>query len=113
MFKRKRLFIITFLIASITLGGCTFNVEEPQEPNTEEPETEEPTENPTTEEPEEQEPETPKVIPFSGATISPSILKVNVGDTLQASATTYPENATESGINWASQDERVATVDQN
>ncbi len=95
MFKRKRLTIVTMLIASIVLGGCSFDFVTPEPA-----------------EPEPVEPETPKDIPLDSATISPGVLKVVAGETLQATAITYPENATESGIIWESQNENIATIDQ-
>ena len=64
-------------------------------------------------EPQVEEPATQKDIPFTYAEITPSVLKVKVKDEIQATAKTYPVNATESGVIWVSDNEKIATVDEN
>ena len=98
MLKGKNLLTIAILLTSIALSGCVSQKDEPQP---EDPGTEEPVEEPKEEK-----------IYFTSATITPGVLKVNSGETLQASASTLPENSNESGVVWVSQNEDVATVDQ-
>ena len=74
--------------------------------------TDEPQENPP-EEPPVVEPDVPQNVPFTSAAITPSVLKVKVNEELQASAKTYPENATESGVLWVSDNENIASIDEN
>lgn len=94
MAKRKHLLLIAILISSISLIGCSSHQ----------------TDKPTEAEPTKNE-EVIEFIPFSSANIFPGVLKVNAGETLQASVKTYPSNATESGVVWVSQNEEIATVD--
>ena len=92
MKKRNALLLINLLVASISLAGCSVFHQ------------------PTNENPDQPEKET---ILFTDAEITPNILKVEVGETLQLTVTTAPSNATESGITFQSEHEGIATVDDN
>ena len=56
--------------------------------------------------------ETP-VIPVSGITISKSTLELVAGATYKLEATVLPNNATNQGVSWSSDDETVLVVDEN
>ena len=52
-------------------------------------------------------------IPVESVTLSSSSASLNVGETLQLTATLFPENATNQVITWKSSNETVATVSSN
>lgn len=52
----------------------------------------------------------PTSIPVSGVTLMPAEATINVGSTLQLTATVEPENATDKAVLWSSDDESVAIV---
>lgn len=54
-----------------------------------------------------------KTINVSGVTLSETALSLNVGDTKALTATVAPEDATNKNVSWKSDNESVATVDQN
>jgi len=56
--------------------------------------------------------ETP-VIPVSGITISKTTLELVAGATYKLEATVLPNNATNQGVSWSSDDETVLVVDEN
>ena len=85
-------------IAMLVCGCSSSSTDEPQDIPAEEP--------PVV------EPDVPQNIPFTSATISPSVLTVKVNDELQATAKTYPEEATESGILWVSDNDKIASIDE-
>ena len=56
---------------------------------------------------------TASTIPVTGVTVSPSSGSVNVGATLQLTATVQPSNATNKAVTWTSSNNSIATVDAN
>ncbi|MED9780541.1 MAG: Ig-like domain-containing protein, partial [Peptococcaceae bacterium] len=55
----------------------------------------------------------PAPILVTGVTLEPTSLSLFTGDTATLSATVTPENATNKSLTWSSDNEAVATVDQN
>ena len=53
-----------------------------------------------------------KVVPVSGITIDKESLKMKVGETYHLTAKVSPEDATDKSVVWKSEDESIATVDQ-
>ena len=53
-----------------------------------------------------------KVVPVSGVTIEKESLKMKVGETYHLTAKVSPEDATDKSVVWKSEDESIATVDQ-
>lgn len=53
-----------------------------------------------------------KVVPVSGITIEKESLKMKVGETYHLTAKVSPEDATDKSVVWKSEDESIATVDQ-
>ena len=53
-----------------------------------------------------------KVVPVSGITIDKESLKMKVGETYHLTAKVSPEDATDKSVVWKSDDESIATVDQ-
>lgn len=53
-----------------------------------------------------------KVVPVSGITIDKESLQMKVGETYHLTATVSPEDATDKSVVWKSEDESIATVDQ-
>ena len=58
-------------------------------------------------------PATPPVVKVSSITVAPATQTLKVGETLKLTATVAPDNATEKGFTWRSEDESLATVDQD
>ncbi len=56
---------------------------------------------------------TVSAIPVTGITLNTNEAEIEVGQTLQLTATIAPENATNKEYSWSSSDEDVATVDEN
>ena len=56
---------------------------------------------------------TVSAIPVTGITLNTNEAEIEVGQTLQLTATVAPENATNKEYSWSSSDEDVATVDEN
>ena len=56
---------------------------------------------------------TVSAIPVTGITLNINEAEIEVGETLQLTATIAPENATNKESFWSSSDESVATVDEN
>ena len=56
---------------------------------------------------------TVSAIPVTGITLNTNVAEIEVGQTLQLTATVAPENATNKEYSWSSSDEDVATVDEN
>lgn len=56
---------------------------------------------------------TASTIPVTGVTVSPTSGTVNVGATLQLTATVAPSNATNKAVTWTSSNNNIATVDAN
>ena len=52
-------------------------------------------------------------VAVTGVSLDPESATVAVGDQVTLSATVEPENATESTVSWSSDDESIATVDDN
>ena len=61
----------------------------------------------------EYEVEKPVVIEPDSIELDYSHIDLNVGETFALTATVYPENATNKTVTWLSDDESVATVDEN
>ncbi len=53
------------------------------------------------------------VVKVTSITVSPKTGEIEVGDTIQLTATIKPANATNKKVTWKSSDESVATVDKN
>lgn len=53
-----------------------------------------------------------KVVPVSGITLEKESLQMKVGETYHLTATVSPEDATDKSVVWKSEDESIATVDQ-
>lgn len=53
-----------------------------------------------------------KAVPVSGITIDKESLKMKVGETYHLTAKVSPEDATDKSVVWKSEDESIATVDQ-
>ena len=53
-----------------------------------------------------------EVVPVSGITIEKESLKMKVGETYHLTAKVSPEDATDKSVVWKSEDESIATVDQ-
>ena len=58
-------------------------------------------------------PATPPVVKVLSITVAPATQTLKVGETLKLTATVAPDNATEKGFTWRSEDESLATVDQD
>ncbi len=56
---------------------------------------------------------TVNTVPVTGITLDTNEAEIEVGKTLQLTATIQPENATNKEYSWSSSDEDVATVDEN
>ena len=56
---------------------------------------------------------TVNTVPVTGITLATNEEEIEVGQTLQLTATIQPENATNKEYSWSSSDEDVATVDEN
>ena len=52
-------------------------------------------------------------VPVKGISLNTNEAEIEVGQTLQLTATIQPENATNKGYSWSSSDESVATVNEN
>jgi uncharacterized protein YjdB len=52
-------------------------------------------------------------VPVSAISVTPKELTLTVGETGQITATVSPSNATNKKVNWSSDNEEVATVDEN
>ena len=56
---------------------------------------------------------TSEKVPVTGVSVAPATLSLVVGEKGELTATVAPENATEKGVTWSSDDSSVATVDEN
>lgn len=56
---------------------------------------------------------TVSAVPVTGISLNTNEAEIEVGQTLQLTATIQPENATNKGYSWSSSDESVATVNEN
>ncbi len=56
---------------------------------------------------------TVSAVPVTGISLNTNEAEIEVGQTLQLTATILPENATNKGYSWSSSDESVATVNEN
>ena len=52
-------------------------------------------------------------IPVESVSLDVQQLELNIGETYTLQATVLPENATDKGIKWSSDDSEIATVDEN
>ena len=53
---------------------------------------------------------TPVIVPVSSVQLDKSEIELKVGETMQLTATVYPEDATDKTVLWNSVDKAVATV---
>lgn len=53
---------------------------------------------------------TPAVVAVTGITLDNAAASVEAGKTTKLTATITPENATDTGVTWASSDTKIATV---
>ncbi len=56
---------------------------------------------------------TGNTVPVTGLSLSPSVVSVNIGGTVQLSANVTPLNATNQSVNWNSGNSNIATIDSN